>query len=504
MSKALLVILDGFGITQHPEKSAPAQANTPYIDSLFESCPHSTLSASGQDVGLPDGQFGNSEVGHLNIGAGRIVWQELSRINKAIDEGDFFDNEILLDAVKRAKSGNGRIHLMGLFSDGGVHSHYNHLFALLELCKKHDLEDVFVHAFTDGRDTSPHGARDYVKTFQKKADEIGAGRIVSIVGRYFAMDRDHRWERTQKAYNLLVRGEGEVFSTPTEAVEASYSASVTDEFMEPKIIDSDGEQTRIAKDDVVLFFNIRGDRARQITRAFMEPDFDAFETEALDLTYYSFTSYDETFTHTKVAFPPVDIINTIGEVVSKEGKKQLRIAETEKYPHVTYFFNGGMETAFAGEERALIPSPKVATYDLQPEMSAVEVADTLINHLKSDQFDFAVLNFANPDMVGHTGEMNAAIKAVETVDAQLKRVLETAIAHDYQAIVIADHGNCDVMVQEGGSAHTAHTTARVPFILVNKPGVASTQDGILADVAPSLLKLLGIPQPDEMTGKPLF
>lgn len=502
MSKAMLVILDGYGITEDPSVSAISKAHTPYIDGLFEQHPNSTLFASGENVGLPEGQFGNSEVGHLNIGAGRIVWQELSRINKSIDDGSFYENETLLEAVSKAKQ-KGYIHLMGLFSDGGVHSHYEHLFALLKLCKQHGIESVYIHALTDGRDTSPNGGLEYVKTFEQKAKEIGVGEIVSVVGRYYAMDRDNRWERTQLAYDLLVHGKGEPFSTAGKAIQASYDNGVTDEFIKPALINTDS-QSRLSKDDVLLFFNIRGDRARQISRAFTEPDFEHFPTDELKLNYYTFTSYDDTLKNVQVAYPPVDIKNTIGQVVSKSGKKQLRIAETEKYPHVTYFFNGGDEVAFEGEERIMIPSPKVATYDLQPEMSAAEVAEKLMAEIKTERFDFIVLNFANPDMVGHTGSMEAAIEAVETIDKELKRVLDAAIAHNYSSIVIADHGNADIMVKEDGSAHTAHTTSKVPFIVVNVENLEHAKDGILADIAPSLLKLMEIPQPDEMTGRPLL
>ena len=502
MARAILVILDGYGITENPEVSAISKANTPYVDHLLSEYPHSTLSASGEAVGLPEGQFGNSEVGHLNIGAGRIVWQELSRINKAIEDNSFYENEVLLDAVDKAKE-KGHIHLMGLFSDGGVHSHYKHLFALLKLCKQKGLENVYVHAITDGRDTSPHGGIDYVKEFEKKAEEIGVGEIVSVIGRYYAMDRDNRWERTKKAYDTLVYDKGEHAETASSAIDSSYKNEVTDEFISPAAIGNSSE-TRISREDTLVFFNIRGDRARQITRAFTEADFDKFDVADLHLNYYTFTSYDATFKNVHVAYPPADIKNTIGEIVAKNGKKQLRIAETEKYPHVTYFFNGGEEIAFDGEERVMIPSPKVATYDLQPEMSASEVTEKLTAAIKSEKYDFIVLNFANPDMVGHTGSMDAAIKAVETVDKELKKVIESAIHHSYKGIVIADHGNADILIQPDGSAHTAHTTARVPFIVVNEPNITSIEDGILADIAPSLLKLMGIQQPEEMSGKPLF
>lgn len=501
-SKALLVILDGFGLAEDPSVSAVEKANTPFIDSLFETCPNSTLSASGENVGLPDGQFGNSEVGHLNIGAGRIVWQELSRINKAIKDGSFFENEELLKAVEKAKT-CGKIHVMGLFSDGGVHSHNEHLFALLRLFKKHQLDEVFVHAFTDGRDTSPHGGIEYVQEFQENASEIGTGKLASVIGRYYAMDRDNRWERIKQAYDLLVHGDGAKFDSAEEAFKASYNNKVTDEFIKPILLD-DSKKSRIEKDDVIIFYNIRGDRARQITRALNEKGFDEIEVQDLNLHYTTFTSYDETFDYAHVAYPPQVLNNTMGEWISKQGLKQFRIAETEKYPHVTYFFNGGVEVPNKGEDRIVIPSPKVATYDLQPEMSAKGVADTLIDQLTSEKYEFVVVNFANPDMVGHTGVMEAAIKAVETVDIQLKRVIETANKHGYRSLIIADHGNADCMVKEDGSAHTAHTTALVPSIIVNYPGKISINTGILADVSPTILKLMGLKQPEDMKGTPLF
>ncbi|MBO6585881.1 MAG: 2,3-bisphosphoglycerate-independent phosphoglycerate mutase [Gracilimonas sp.] len=501
-SKALLVILDGFGLAENPEVSAVDKADTPFIDSLFQNYPHAKLSASGENVGLPDGQFGNSEVGHLNIGAGRIVWQELSRINKAIQDGSFFENEKLLAAVEKAKSRN-KIHIMGLFSDGGVHSHNEHLFALLELCKKHGIENVNVHAFTDGRDTSPNGGIEYAKEFEAKAQEVGVGQLSSIVGRYYAMDRDNRWERIKLAYDLLVHGEGEKFESASKGFKASYEAKVTDEFIKPILLD-DSPESRIQKGDVVIFYNIRGDRARQISRALNEDGFSEFEVEDLDLHYTTFTSYDETFEFARVAYPPQELSNTMGEWISNQGLRQFRIAETEKYPHVTYFFNGGVETPNKGEERIVIPSPKVATYDLQPEMSAEQVADTLCKQLSTEKHHFVVLNFANPDMVGHTGVMEAAIEAVETVDKQLERVIETANKHGYRTLIIADHGNADCMIKEDGSPHTAHTTALVPAIVVNYPEEISLSDGILADVSPTLLKLMGIEQPKEMTGKSLF
>lgn len=503
VQKSILIILDGFGIAENPEISAVDKAEKPFYDSLINNYPNSVLSASGEDVGLPEGQFGNSEVGHLNIGAGRIVWQELSRINKSIRERDFFENEVLTDAFKKAAD-KGRIHFMGLFSDGGVHSTNNHLYALLEMAKKYNLDQAFVHAFTDGRDTAPHGGAQYLKEFEKKADEIGVGTIASVVGRYYAMDRDNRWERTQKAYDLLIHGKGEKKEKASEVFDSSYANDITDEFILPHLISTESD-SRIKNGDVVIFYNIRGDRARQITKALFQIGEIPFDTENLDLHYATFTAYDETFEDfVNVAFPPVRLKNTLGEFVSSKGCKQLRIAETEKYPHVTYFFNGGKETANKGEDRIMIPSPKVATYDLQPEMSAKKVAETVCENLKKEVYDLVILNFANPDMVGHTGNMEATIKAVETVDKELKSVVETALKHNYNSLIIADHGNADIMMQPDGSAHTAHTTSKVPAIIVSIKNIERLNDGMLADVAPTLLKLMKLEQPEEMTGNSLF
>ncbi|MEX1122995.1 MAG: 2,3-bisphosphoglycerate-independent phosphoglycerate mutase [Balneolales bacterium] len=502
MPKVLLAILDGIGLSENEEVSAFAQAHTPVLDDLFRKYPSSQLGAGGSDVGLPDGQFGNSEVGHLNIGAGRIVWQELSKINKSISNGEFFENPALLESAKQAQKKN-KVHIMGLFSDGGVHSHTDHLLALLRFYKKQGIENVYVHAFTDGRDTSPNGGIEYVKQFEREAGAIGVGKIVSVVGRYYAMDRDKRWERTEKAYKLLTEGQGEKFNSAEEALKSSYDASITDEFVDPAVI-GDTIGTRIEKDDAVVFFNIRGDRARQITTAFTVSGFEEFDTiPSINLHYTCFTSYDATFTNVKVAFPPRDLKNTLGEVISKNNLRQLRMAETEKYPHVTYFFNGGDEVAYPGEERLMIPSPKVATYDLQPEMSAASVTDALIDKMTNDDFELIVINYANPDMVGHTGNLKATIKAIETIDACMKRVLDTVIARDYKMVVISDHGNSDKMMNEDGSPHTAHTLAPVPFLIANA-GVTQVHDGILADVAPSILKLLKVDQPSDMEGTPLY
>ena len=500
-SKAMLVILDGFGVATDPKVSAVDQATLTYYTSLIKNKPNTKLSASGEDVGLPDGQFGNSEVGHLNIGAGRIVWQALSRINKDILDGDFFTNPTLLQSMKTAKQ-LGYLHVMGLFSDGGVHSHNNHLYAILALAKKEGLKEVFIHAFTDGRDTAPQAGISYLEQFQQQADQIGIGKIVSIVGRYFAMDRDNRWERVKKAYDLLTAGKGQVFEDAKEAFKASYHTEITDEFIEPLCI-GDPLHARIQQGDAVLFYNIRGDRAREITRAFTQEAFTEFDTRVSNLHYTSFTSYDSTFEEVSVAYPPQNLANTLGEWVSKKGKTQFRIAETEKYPHVTYFFNGGIEEPNEGEVRKVIPSPRVATYDLQPEMSAPEVAKTLVSALKENIYDLVVLNFANPDMVGHTGNMQAAIQAVEAVDKELEIVVTTATEMGYKTLIIADHGNADQMEKEDGSPHTAHTTSLVPAILVGA-GDVILQKGKLADVAPTLLKMMGLTKPSEMTGKALY
>lgn len=504
MPKALLAILDGYGIADDKKISAIDQARTPFYDYLSATYPNSRLSASGTSVGLPDGQFGNSEVGHLNIGAGRIVWQELTRINQSIDNGEFYANETLLQAAETARK-RGKVHLMGLFSDGGVHSHMKHLIALVEFFSRQLVGSIYIHAFTDGRDTSPHGGARYIEQLENELQRIGAGTIASVVGRYFAMDRDNRWDRTRKAYRLLTAGEGERFDTAAKAIQHSYQNGVTDEFVEPCLIDPH-QESRIQPDDTVVFFNIRGDRARQITSAFTNPAFSEFEVDRnMHLDYVTLTSYDKAFEErVNVAYPPLSMDNTLGEVISKQQGRQLRIAETEKYPHVTYFFNGGVEQANEGEERILIPSPKVATYDQKPEMSAHEVTDRLCDEIRENDFDFILVNFANPDMVGHTGDMDATVKAVETVDGCLKRVVESATEQDYRIIIIADHGNADRMKEADGSPHTAHTDALVPFIVVNHPEAQRTEDGILADVAPSLLKAMEIRQPEEMTGKPLF
>jgi len=500
--RSLLVILDGMGIAEDPSVSAVDKADTPFFDSLIKEYPNAHLSASGKDVGLPDGQFGNSEVGHLNIGAGRIVWQELTRINKSIDDGDFFDNSVLKEAFSKAKD-NGRIHFMGLLSDGGVHSYNEHLYALLDMANREGVDNAYIHAFTDGRDTSPHGGKEYCSALQEKINELGVGEISSIIGRYYAMDRDNRWERTDQALQLLVNGKGTHVDSSDDVFDKSYAEGITDEFIKPYVVSD--ENSRIRDNDVVVFFNIRGDRARQITKALLELDNVPVKSGLEDIHYVTFTAYDETFeNHVHVAYPPVRLKNTLGAYVSSKDLKQLRIAETEKYPHVTYFFNGGEETPNQGEDRIMVPSPKVATYDLQPEMSAEKVADKLIDNLNTENYQLAIVNFANPDMVGHTGDMEATVKAIEFVDQQLKKVVTAARTHQYNIVIIADHGNADCMKQPDGSAHTAHTTAKVPVIVIGNRHIENVKKGILADVSPTLLKLMRIDPPKEMTGSPLF
>ena len=502
----MLIIRDGWGI--NPGGKAKAKENgdatllaqTSFHDQLYRDYPGSRLSASGADVGLPEGQMGNSEVGHLNLGAGRIVPQDLTRINKAIGDGELERNKVAQETFANARGH--RLHLLGLVSDGGVHSHYDHMIALANAAKKAGVNEIFVHAFTDGRDASPTGGREYLKTCEKELKKSGA-QIVTIVGRYFAMDRDRRWDRTKKAWDAVVLGRGEVCKeSPSEALDRQYKAGKTDEFMPPLIFAHANEQ-RVRDGDVVLFFNFRADRARQLSQAFLFKDFDGFDREAWPQTKFtSLTEYDVRFPSPFI-FPPADLKNILGELVSKAGKTQLRIAETEKYAHVTYFFNGGVEKPFPGEERLLVPSPKVATYDLKPEMSAFEVTDELLKRI--DKFDLIILNFANPDMVGHTGVVEAGIKAVETVDKCCKRIIPNLLELDGKAIVTADHGNCELMRNPDGSPNTAHTTNLVHCIYVARDAKKfRCEDGILADVAPTLLFLLGLPQPKEMTGKNLL
>jgi 2,3-bisphosphoglycerate-independent phosphoglycerate mutase len=504
----LLMILDGWGLNPHPENNAIAQARTPNMTRLCAEYPSVGIGTSGMAVGLPEGQMGNSEVGHLNIGAGRVVYQELTRITKAITDGDFFTNPVLLDCIARTRAAGGRLHLAGLLSDGGVHSHETHLYALLELAKQQGLTEVFVHCLLDGRDTPPKSGADYLARLESHIAEIGCGRIATVIGRFYAMDRDNRWERVEKAYGAMVYGEGAEYVSAAQAIGQSYSAGVNDEFVVPSVIMADGAQVGKVRDgDGFIFFNFRSDRAREITRALTDPEFKGFQRRILPrlASYVCMTSYDETF-GLPVAFATEELKNILGETLGKAGLTQLRIAETEKYAHVTFFFNGGNEVPFPGEERCLIPSPKeVPTYDKKPEMSAYLVTEELLRRLDSDRYDLIVLNFANADMVGHTGILTAAIKAIEAVDDCVGRLVEKVLAKGGRAIITADHGNAEIMTDEHGGPHTAHTTDRVPLILVDdaRKGVR-LRSGILADIAPTMLEILGLSQPVEMTGRSLI
>ena len=506
----VLMILDGYGERKEREHNAIALADTPVMDELRATCPYVQGNASGLAVGLPDGQMGNSEVGHMNMGAGRVVYQELTRISKEIEEGIFFQNGELLYAVDHAKQHGGALHLFGLLSDGGVHSHNTHLYALLELAKREGLSDVFVHCFLDGRDTPPTSGIEYMRELLDKFEEIGAGRVGVISGRYYAMDRDNRWEREEKAYLALTEGAGEDGGTdPIAALQASYDAGVTDEFVIPIVMkNEDGTPVATVKaGDSVIFYNFRPDRARELTRAFCDPDFSGFARERIEnLTYVCFTDYDETIPNKRVAFRKEEIHNTFGEYLSKLGLRQARIAETEKYAHVTFFFNGGVEEPYPGEDRFLVHSPKVATYDLQPEMSAYEVCDRLVDAIRSGTYDAIIINFANSDMVGHTGVEAAAIAAVEAVDSCIGRAVEAIREVDGVMFICADHGNSELMVDpETGEPFTAHTSNPVPFLLVNaEPGLTLAEGGRLADIVPTLLDLMELPQPEEMTGRSLL
>ena len=497
----ILMILDGFGIGGNYGNAIKA-AEKPNIDRLFSSNPITKIGASGLDVGLPDGQMGNSEVGHTNIGAGRIVYQELTRITKSIKDGDFFENPALLAAMENAKKNDTALHLIGLLSDGGVHSHNEHLYGLLEMAKKHGLSKVYVHALLDGRDVPPSSGKDYVAQCEEKMAEIGVGAVASVMGRYYAMDRDNRWERVEKAYAAMVYGEGNQCDDPVKAVQESYDQDVTDEFVVPTVCSKGG---RIQANDSVIFFNFRPDRAREITRTFVDPEFSGFERKKgfFPLTYVCMTQYDATMPNVLVAFKPQTLVNTFGEYISDKGLTQLRIAETEKYAHVTFFFNGGVEKQYPGEDRVLINSPKVATYDLQPEMSAYLVTDALVERIKSGTYDVIILNFANCDMVGHTGVFEAAKAAVEAVDKCVGRVTDAIAEMGGIALITADHGNADKMYEEDGSPFTAHTTNPVPFCVVGYP-CELREGGRLADIAPTMLDILGLPQPAEMDGKSLI
>ena len=498
-----LIIMDGFGIAPK-YGNAIVEARTPYLDQLFFKNPVTMIGASGMDVGLPHGQMGNSEVGHTNMGAGRIVYQELTRITKSIEDGDFFDNEVLNKAVDNALEHDSSLHLFGLLSPGGVHSHDTHLYGILELAKRRGLEKVYIHAFLDGRDVPPSSAKEYVANAVKKCDEIGVGKIATVMGRYYAMDRDNRWERVEKAYSAIVYGEGVNEKCPVEAVQHSYDNGVTDEFMIPAVIE--GGDT-VKENDSVIFYNFRPDRAREITRTFVDDDFTGFERRngRFPVYYVCMTQYDATMPNVDVAFKPQKLVNTMGEYLSKNGKTQLRIAETEKYAHVTFFFNGGVEKQYDGEDRILVKSPAVPTYDLQPHMSAYEVTEKCVDAIKSGKYDVIILNFANCDMVGHTGVFEAAVKAVEAVDWGVKKVTDAVAEMGGVTCITADHGNADRMIDLDGTPFTAHTTNPVPFCVVGYPECKELRTGgVLADIGPTMLDIMGLPQPEEMTGKSMI
>lgn len=502
----MLLILDGFGIGKAYEGNAVELAKTPNFKRISTEYPRTTLDASGLAVGLPVGQMGNSEVGHLNIGSGRVVYQELTRITKAIDDGDFFDKKEFLDAIDSAKNNNKKIHLIGLVSDGGVHSHNTHLYGLLELMKKHDMKEVYVHVILDGRDVPPTIGLTHVKELMDKMKEIGVGEVATVSGRYYSMDRDNRWERTQLGYDAMTLGKGVQSENPLEAIENSYLVDVNDEFILPTVITKNSlPVATVDNGDSIIFFNFRPDRARQITRAFVDHDFDGFQREKIVNTYYvTMTEYDKTIPNVHVAYRNEPLNNTLGEYISKKGLHQLRAAETEKYAHVTFFFNGGREQPFVNEDRALIPSPKVATYDLMPEMSAYELKDEILKRLRMDEYDLFIVNFANPDMVGHTGVVPAVIKAIETVDNCLGEIVSLIEELGGYAIVTSDHGNSEALIDEtNGSPITAHTTNKVPLVLVGKKD-ATLREGKLADIAPTLLELLDLEKPEEMTGETLI
>ena len=496
------MILDGWGTSPDPKVSAIDNAQTPYIDSLYSKYPNAALRTDGLNVGLPDGQMGNSEVGHMNLGAGRIVYQELTRINLAIENNTLKDETVLKDAFTYAKENNKKVHFLGLVSNGGVHSHIDHLKGLLSAANDNGLQDVFVHAFTDGRDVDPKSGASFLEELNGHMAQT-TGKIATVTGRYYAMDRDNRWERVKLAYDAVVNNVGEQTENVIDNIKAGYENDITDEFVKPLIATENGTPiAKISEDDVVVFFNFRTDRGRELTNMLSQNDFAEQETKKLNLYYVTMTNYDDSFTGIKVIYDKDNITDTIGEVLAKAGKKQIRIAETEKYPHVTFFFSGGQEEPFEGESRILRNSPKVATYDLKPEMSAYELRDALVEDLKKGEADFVCLNFANGDMVGHTGIMEAAIKACEAVDICAKDVIETGLENGYSTLLIADHGNCETMMNPDGSPHTAHTTNPVPLILIDKE-LKEIKDGVLGDVAPTILKMIGVEQPEAMTRFPL-
>ena len=502
--KVILMILDGWGITQDPKVSAIYNAKVPFINSLYDKYPHAELRTDGEHVGLPVGQMGNSEVGHMNLGAGRIVYQNLARINKAVDEGTLAKEKVLVDAFKFAKENNKNVHFLGLVSNGGIHSHINHLKGLLNAANEHQLKDVYLHAFTDGRDCDPKSGKYFIEDIQNYMQKT-TGELATITGRYYAMDRDNRWERVKIAYDALVKGTGDLSTNASESMQKNYDENITDEFIKPIIMVDKNNQPKatIKEDDVVIFFNFRTDRGRQLTSALSQLDYKEIDLKKMNLYFVTLTNYDKTFKNIKVVYNSDNIENTLGEVLEKAGKKQIRIAETEKYPHVTFFFSGGREKEFIGEKRLLCPSPKVATYDLKPEMSAFEIKDFIVPELKNGDVDFVCLNFANGDMVGHTGVFEAAVKACEAVDTCVKEVVTTALENDYTTILIADHGNCETMMNPDGSPNTSHTTNPVPFILIDKE-IKSIKSGILGDIAPTILDLMNLEKPEEMTQKSLL
>lgn len=502
--KVILMILDGWGKSPDPKVSAIDNANVPFINSLYTKYPNAQLRTDGLNVGLPEGQMGNSEVGHMNLGAGRIVYQDLAKINLAVANKTMSQEKPLIDAFQYAKDNNKAVHFLGLVSDGGVHSHTSHLKGLIDASQAFGLDKVYIHAFTDGRDVDPKSGKGYLQDLENYIQNTSA-KIASVIGRYYAMDRDKRWERVKLAYDLVVNGKGTLAIDAVQAIEASYQNNVTDEFIEPIVVVDENQKplTTIQNDDVVIFFNFRTDRGRELTEALSQKDFHEQNMHKLNLYYVTMTNYDDTFQNVHVIYDKDNITETLGEVLEKAGKKQIRIAETEKYPHVTFFFSGGREVPFEGETRILRNSPKVATYDLQPEMSAFELKDALVPELQKGEVDFVCLNFANGDMVGHTGVMEAAIKACEAVDACVKEVVETALANNYTTIIIADHGNCETMINPDGSPNTAHTTNPVPIIIVDNDQIP-VKNGVLGDIAPTILELMGIEKPAVMTGKSLI
>lgn len=494
--------MDGYGIGENYDGNAILKANKPNLDRLFGSNPVTQIGASGMDVGLPDGQMGNSEVGHTNMGAGRIVYQMLTRITKSINDGDFFENEALTEAIENCKKNDSALHLMGLLSPGGVHSHNTHLYGLLELAKKNGIKKVYIHALLDGRDVPPSSAAEYMKELVEKTKEIGVGSVATVAGRYYTMDRDNNWNRVEKGYRAMVLGEGVKCADPVQAIENSYAEGVTDEFVVPVVVDEEGT---VKANDSFIFFNFRPDRARQITRTFVDPDFKGFDRPNgfFPLKFVCFAQYDESMPNVSIAFKPEELNNTLGQYMSALGKNQLRIAETEKYAHVTFFFNGGVEDVYDGEDRILVNSPKVATYDLKPEMSAYEVTEKCVEAIESDKYDMIILNFANCDMVGHTGVFDAAVKAVEAVDECVGKVTDAIAAKGGVSVITADHGNADKMIAEDGTPFTAHTTNPVPFCVVGYP-CTLREGGCLADIAPTMLEIMGIEQPKEMLGKSMI